>query len=404
MNRIAIYGIGGLYNYGCEAIVRGTVEYIKNVYGNDVRITYYSRNVKYDKTITDNLGINIIDITQKSSFFRKCISKAIDILELPITPFFSKEFDTIINNSDVIVSVGGDIYTIPKYLRNKKKYRYVNYLVEFGEKAIKAGKKVVIYGASIGPFGNYDKALNYFINHLRKIDQIICREEDSVEYLNKQGITNNVFFLPDPAFLVGKCGQESERKYIGINLSELSLQELYGKLTEDHLLRICNLISDISLQTGFPLMLIPHVISPHTVEDNDLLFLEKVIRKLPENIKETTVLVKPANFIDVKTYLNQCKIVIAARMHCAVNSIIEGTPAIFLAYSQKAKGMAKFIYGDERWCVPIQNMDNDLLTVIDEFLGDYNNIKTQIDERNSEISELYKNYFTSFNLKNEVVD
>ena len=73
MNRIAIYGIGGLYNYGCEAIVRGTVEYIKNVYGNDVRITYYSRNVKYDKTITDNLGINIIDITQKSSFFRKCI-------------------------------------------------------------------------------------------------------------------------------------------------------------------------------------------------------------------------------------------------------------------------------------------------------------------------------------------
>ena len=26
---VAIYGIGGLYNFGCEAILRGTVKYIK---------------------------------------------------------------------------------------------------------------------------------------------------------------------------------------------------------------------------------------------------------------------------------------------------------------------------------------------------------------------------------------
>lgn len=333
MNRIAIYGIGGLYNYGCEAIVRGTVKYIRNVYGGDVSITYYSRNMRYDKTITDSLGIDIVDISRKSSFIKKCVSKAIDILELPITPFYTKEFNTIIDSSDLIVSVGGDIYTIPKYLRDKKKYRYVNYLVEFGEKAIKAGKKVVIYGASIGPFGNYDKALNYYINHLRKIDCIICREEESVGYLRNHGVTNNVQFLPDPAFLVGKCCADSERKYIGINLSELSLQELYGKITDDHVLRICGLLSDISIQTQSPLMLIPHVISPHTVEDNDLLFLRSVYNKLPDDIKDKTILVEPKNFIDAKTYLNQCTIVIAARMHCAVNSIIEGTPAIFLAYS-----------------------------------------------------------------------
>ena len=399
MNRIAIYGIGGLYNYGCEAIVRGTVEYIRNVYGNDVSITYYSRNMKDDKIITDSLGVNIVDIGRKSSFFRKCISKAIDILELPITPFYTKEFELIINNSDLIVSVGGDIYTIPKYLRNKKKYRYVNYLVEFGEKAIRAGKKVVIYGASIGPFGEYDKALNYYINHLRKIDQIICREEESVEYLRNQGITNNVRFLPDPAFLVGKCCNESERRYIGVNLSELSLQELYGKLTEERLLSICNLLSDIFQKTGFPLMFIPHVISPHTVEDNDLLFLEKVVNKLPENLKEKTILVRPKNFIDAKIYLNQCKVVIAARMHCAVNSIIEGTPAIFLAYSQKSKGMAGFIYGGEHWCVPIQQIDRNLLPVITELMENYNNIKAQIDKRNIEISEIYNAYFTSISLE-----
>ena len=55
-------------------------------------------------------------------------------------------------------SVGGDIYTIPKYLRKRNHYRYVNYLVEFGEYALKRGIKIIIYGASIGPFGKYEKA------------------------------------------------------------------------------------------------------------------------------------------------------------------------------------------------------------------------------------------------------
>ena len=30
--RIALYGIGGLYNYGCEAIVRGTVSILSLIH------------------------------------------------------------------------------------------------------------------------------------------------------------------------------------------------------------------------------------------------------------------------------------------------------------------------------------------------------------------------------------
>ena len=40
--RIALYGIGGLYNYGCEAIVRGTVSIIRQI-ASDVQIVYYSK-------------------------------------------------------------------------------------------------------------------------------------------------------------------------------------------------------------------------------------------------------------------------------------------------------------------------------------------------------------------------
>ena len=310
MTRIAIYGIGGLYNFGCEAIVRGTVEFLRRRYGTEIIITYYSRNVEQDRRIIDDLDINIVDIRRKSSFIRKCISKVIDILRIPAVPFFGNEFKLIISNSDLIVSVGGDIYTIPKYLRNKSRYRYVNYLVEFGEKAICAGKKVIIYGASIGPFGNYNKAVDYYINHLKKVDEIICREKESVDYLKEQGISSNVVFLPDPAFLVRSNNDRFEKKYLGFNISELSLQELYGNVTDEHIHKICEVLSELVLRTDLKLMLIPHVLSPHTIVDNDLHFMKKIKDSLPLNIKENTMLVEPESFLDVKKYLKQCKIVI----------------------------------------------------------------------------------------------
>ena len=150
--RIAIYGIGGLYNYGCEAIIRGSVEFIRRKYSNP-EITYYSRSFLEDMSLAKELGINIVSIERKSNLIKKCISKLIDITELPIVPFFTEEFKLIVDNSDVVFSVGGDIYTIPKYLRERKHYRYVNYLVKFGEYALEHSVEVVIYGASIGPFG-----------------------------------------------------------------------------------------------------------------------------------------------------------------------------------------------------------------------------------------------------------
>ena len=58
MKRVAIYGIFGLYNYGCEAIVRGTVDFARRLYGEECPIVYYSRNYQDDKKTADELGID----------------------------------------------------------------------------------------------------------------------------------------------------------------------------------------------------------------------------------------------------------------------------------------------------------------------------------------------------------
>ena len=59
--RIALYGIGGLYNYGCEAIVRGTVSIIRQI-ASDVQIVYYSKRADEDRIKIVDLGIETIQL------------------------------------------------------------------------------------------------------------------------------------------------------------------------------------------------------------------------------------------------------------------------------------------------------------------------------------------------------
>ncbi len=396
--RIAIYGIGGLYNYGCEAIIRGTVEFIKKNYNNP-KITYYSRNYKDDLILANELGIQIVSIERKSTFLRKCISKLIDLSELPIVPFFKKEFKLITENSDVVFSVGGDIYTIPKYLRERKHYRYVNYLVEFGEYALKRRIKIVIYGASIGPFGKYEKAKKYYLEHLKKVEKIICREIETQRYLENNGISKNVILLPDPAYLVSDPNEKIKKipRYIGINLSELSLLEVYGSSRENITLKISSIIEEIYLKTKIPIILIPHVMSPHTTIDNDFKFLEKIYFSIKDELKSYIKVVKPTNFIDTKNYLRECIIVVAARMHCAVNAITVGTPAIFIAYSQKSIGMSNFVYGKNEWCISINDINRDLIDLIINLLNNEEGVRKIINKRIFEIQKIYDNYFLELN-------
>ncbi len=395
MKRIAIYGIGGLYNYGCEAIVRGTVELINRIYPNS-SITYYSKCFEYDKKQISDLSIKLVNIESKSNILKKTITRIVTKLGIEYIPFTKKNFKKIIEQSDVIFSVGGDIYSIPEYMRKEKKYRYVNELVEFGKYAKKQGKKLIIYGASIGPFGEYNNALQYFIKHLKQVDYIFCREKITMEYLRNLGISKNTSFLPDPAFIVSyKNITLLERRYIGINLSELSLKELYGNVKQEDIEAICVTIKNIYLNMKMPIMLIPHVVSPVISFDNDLIFLSKIYRMLDESVKENTILVEPKGFLDAKEYLKQCKLVICARMHCAVNALTVGTPTVFLSYSIKSKGMTEYIYDTDRWILSLKELHtNKLIEILQDMNKNLDEIGLQLYDKMIEIEKYYIEWYT----------
>ena len=63
--------------------------------------------------------------------------------------------------------------------------------------------------------------------------------------------------------------------------------------------------------------------------------------------------------------MRECKIVISARMHCAINAVCENIPTIFLSYSQKSIGMCQYVYGTKEWVVPINNAEIELIPKIE---------------------------------------
>lgn len=375
---IGIYGIAGVYNLGCEAIIRGTYLNFKEIFP-DAKWVYYSPNASEDSKILEDLAIEVRQTKKKMFFLKRCVNKSFDILGIKYQIPYD-DYQDIINNVDMIISVGGDIYTIPSYLRQKTKYAYYNRLVDFGEKALNKGKKLIIYGASIGPFGDYEKAQKYYFNHLKRVNMIVCREKETINYLESFGISENVFFLPDPAFSLRGINELKlqNNRIIGINLSGLSLKETYGELSENSIRSLVGVLTKIIEKTGYDILLIPHVFANYEL-DNDYIILKKIEKEVNSKYKNKISISEKKTFLTIKEELRHCSVVVAARMHCAVNALSEGIPTILLAYSSKAFGMCQFVYGTTQWVYDIKQIENEkFYDLLEELIRNRDEISSDI--------------------------
>lgn len=395
--RIGLYGIGGVYNFGCEAIVRGTYQLIKKINPYS-EIIYFSHNYEYDSKMLADLDIKICKIKRSQNFLKRCINKGLYIIGSNIRVAML-DHNAIMARADVFFSIGGDIYTIPAVLRENKNYPYYNSLIDFCNKAVNRGKKIIVYGASIGPFGGYQSAIDYYVRNLKRYEYIICRELSTIEYLKKLGI-EKTFFLPDPAFQVRSSLQEEigEKKYIGINLSPLSLYEVYGDCSTKNIKKLAGLIDRIYDRFHIDIMFIPHVLSS-LENDNDFLFQKKIVEVMREE-NQQHILFADYNqgFLGIKEQLHQCYFVVSARMHCAINSIVENVPALFLSYSQKSIGMCEYVYGSDRWVVQLEDIEIELINKMKQMMNEKDDISRYLEKRNREIQEYYENHISEIKL------
>lgn len=362
---IGLYGIGGAYNYGCEAIIRGTENILRKIWP-EVNIRYASLNPQDDINRLEGCNIDIIPREELNSNYKLYYGYLSYKLKLKS---YIENLNWI-NDCDAILSIGGDLYTLPPNYKDKRFIGYYNNLVHFGELA-RNRTKYIIWGASIGPFENSPKAKKIFINHLNKVDLITSREPECTHYLKKIGIFNNVISCADPAFVVdgsNKLDSNNDTLCIGINLSPLSLHHSFKNEYDDKISKQVRIIEGIVEFFNAEVILIPHVINEQNDIDNDFLYLNYIYSKLSDKFIDNVHIVnKDIGFLGIKDIISKCDVVIASRMHCGINAVSAGVPTIFLSYSQKAVGMSNYIYGNNKWLVQLNNLE-DLIKILNRML------------------------------------
>jgi len=354
ISNVLLIGIGGVYNYGCEAIIRGTVKILREQFPN-IRISYASYNYLYDKRRLADCDLVVIDRTRRKKFIgRRIVRKVLSYINIRIMiPYDSLRFVRK-NKFDAVFSIGGDIYTLgPGGEFNKA-------LPQFCEKCQRIRLKYILFGASVGPFDKNKRAEIFFRNHLHKADLIVARENRTINYLSALGISQNVVFAPDPAFFVGseitkKPNLNSLKRILAINISPLSCSYFYSDMGIA-LKVLSTAIIDILKKSIFNIVFVPHVFAIQD-SDNDFLFMTKIINQLPAELNHrVSIISEDEGFISLKKKLVEFDFLLAVRMHCAINGVSAGLPTIFLYYSDKAKGMTEIVYGDLRNLISLNKL------------------------------------------------
>lgn len=355
MRRIFLYTHGGSYNHGCEAIVRGTMEVLKN---NKREKILFSKNVLSEKIYGVDKVIDVLchcsydGLNSPKRYFIAVLNKlrmhslASLVAYRPLLKY--------VHEGDIGISIGGDMYC----------YKSYDWIIVLNNQLIKKGVTLFLWGCSIEP-----EALDEnLVSHLKQYKTIFPRERITEEALKGVGLTN-VFYTPDPAFLMKSATIVEYDSYfinssvIGINFSALISHMSGNRIAEE---AIKKLIKYILEETMYSIALIPHVNceSNQNINERDYEYLKKITEVMNYDQKRIFLIDKKYNAPQIKYVISQCKFFVGSRTHATIAAYSQGIPTLVIGYSVKSIGIARDLFGnEEKYIVSAQEMDNDSVLV-----------------------------------------
>lgn len=364
--KIMMFAHGGSLNRGCEAIVRSSTNIIKEKV-DEAKIYLISSKPETDKIITKLDGI--YDGSTKS--IAKC-SYDWWMALLKVKMFNDESYaiakmeDNIIKhikNMDVCLSIGGDNYC----------YGEQPALYEIDKKVKAAGKKLVLWGCSIGEEDMSERKLG----DLKQFDLILARETLTYNMLKNKGL-NNVKLCADPAFTMEKEELELPKGWQEGNTIGLNFSPLVWNRNKDSQVAVRDLINHILDTTDSTIALTPHVMQDG---NNDY----EVLHTYYEEFKNTgRVIILPNNLnaIQYKGYIARMRFFIGARTHATIAAYSNCVPTMVLGYSIKSKGIAKDLFGEEKLVLNIEEISNSnkLKAKFDEMVREEDQLKRKLEQ------------------------
>lgn len=331
-----------LSNIGCEIIMRGTIAFLRNRFPHEkLEFIVPSYHVKRDRELLSDIeGVRIIPMLKRKRVIRGILRK-LGLFPKIWTPRFSSfEF----RNTDLFVSVGGDIYTMFGKSLPLDWIGYEKY-------ATKHGIPSIMFGANMERFeilSNTDRAT--LLEHLKRFKAIVVRDLGTVDYLSSMGIKDNVAFHPDPCFLLhpDPVFRRTPVQKIAINYSPIIWRE-FGEVG----LQRFKALTEGLVASGYEVRFVPHVYSS---DDNEGLSDPHALKRLhgiltPEVRAKVNMVEPPYSFKTIEHEISKADLFIGGRMHGCLNALTQGKAVCFVGYSKKVLTMVNWLSTDSPYSI-----------------------------------------------------
>ena len=373
MRTFLLVGHGGFFNRGCEALVRVTCSLLRERFG-DVEVVLASLDYARDQAPGSALGLRVIPAT--SRWYHGRVVEGLSHMAGNLWPWglALAPIQRLVGSVDAALSIGGDNFTT----RRRWSFRCPWLHLGTNQVVYRAGRPSVIWGASIGPFPA-GPAERLMLRHLGQADLITVRESVTEAYLADRGVCRAVRRVADPAFLlpaepvdVSTFWPEGEG-VLGLNLSPIA----HRLRRTDFLPLVASLIRHAIEQRGLGVLLVPHVTGgPPGTDDRD------AFRPLVESVGRPGRLMTMGqgfNAPQTKYVISQCRAFIGARTHSTIAAISGGVPTLSIAYSTKAVGINRDVFGHERhvFALPTGRAE-DLETGLDVLIEEEKKIRAHL--------------------------
>lgn len=361
---VLLVGHAGVYNRGCGSIIRSSILMIQEAFP-DLKVVLASFDYKNDEKFDFGFPVKVVChynrwIGRKGVRYRIITKLGKLICKNLLWELFFLPLEKHVKEADIVISIGGDNYSEDYGLR------FLETFIGLNEFVGRRRKKLIIWGASIGPFST--KGLKAgIIKSLNSVTHITVRESITWDYLKELGL-NNITLVSDPAFLLPiqtvKLPDFIEHKTrftLGFNLSSLLLDYIPQKSKGNFYSEAVTFLSELLLNAGINVVLLPHVVDKTGGCSDDYAYLKKIYDKLPH--KERVFLVpQDYNSKQFKFVISRCDLFIGSRTHTTISALSSGVPTITIGYSRKSEGINKDIFGHNDFVLSIKNFSaNDLL-------------------------------------------
>lgn len=369
--RIYITGQNNFGNRGCEALVRSTVQVVREHLG-DVEFLVPSLDAERDSRQWPDAaesGVRFVSSPPLPGLFvnwsRVC-TRLPFLTRLP-WPRYRPDPALLrdIESSDIVLSIGGDSYSLD--------YDHASlfFYAGIGELALRLGKPIILWGASIGPFSAIPGVEKQMLAHLRRFAALSVRESHSIHYLNEKGAGANVVpvidsafaMAPQPVDLAPFWPAESPGGVLALNLSPV-IERLRARNGEGELLlqEAANFIRSVVEARGVSVLLLPHV-DPldGSARNSDTATMNRILAETGDMGGRIRIVPAGMNAPQLKYIISRCRFLIAARTHATIAAFSTGVPTISIAYSVKAKGINRDLFGHERFVLDTREVSSQTL-------------------------------------------